>query len=134
VANAGVGYDKSKIANNALRSSFGATYYFSAPWIVQGGVSFTRSNPGAILARTQFLAVTEGHEKEHYISVRAEIGREGYELLGPATSVFDFPVQNVSANWRQWIGFNWGLNFSVARDHTPYYTRLGGTAGIFLDF
>jgi YaiO family outer membrane protein len=134
VANVGLGYDKSKIANKALRTTVGATYYFNRPWILQGGVSFTRSDPGAVLARSQFLAITEGHEKEHYISVRAEIGREGYELIGPAVSVFDFPVHNISASWRQWVGFNWGLTFTVNRDHTPYYTRTGGTAGIFLDF
>ncbi len=134
VATAGIGFDKSKVQNHALRTSFGAAYYLNAPWVIQGGVTFTQSNPGGILAHTQYLAFTEGHEKEHYISVRGEFGREAYEITGPATGLFNFPIHGISGTWRQWIGFNWGINAAVDYYHTPSYSRAGATAGVFLDF
>lgn len=134
VASAGFGYDKSKTVNSAYRTQIGGTYYFSFPIVLQGGVMWTRANPGALVARSQYLAITQGREKEHYLSVRAEIGREAYQLIGPSTTVFDFPIHNYSANWRQWLGFNWGLNFAFEHEGNPYYKRNGGTVGIFLDF
>src|SRR5579884_3110319 len=81
VLNGGVGYDKSKIQNSALRGEFGGMYYFQQPFVLQGEVTWTKASPGGIVARSQSLAVTQGHEKEHYVSFRAEFGREGYELV-----------------------------------------------------
>jgi YaiO family outer membrane protein len=130
----GFGYDKSKVQNNAIRGTVGAAYYLSAPWVLQGGVTFTKSNPGSVLTHTQYLAFTQGHDKEHFISVRGEYGREGYELIGPANGLFNFPIRGVSATWRQWVGFNWGFNAVVEHYRTPSYTRTGGTIGVFLDF
>ncbi len=134
VVTLGGGYDLSKTINSAYRGEIGATYYFERPWIVQGGVTWTHANPGSILARTQFVAVTQGHAKEHYITLRAETGREGYELIGPTTSLFDFPIHNYSATWRQWLGPGWGINTSLEHEDTPFYHRNGGTFGIFLEF
>jgi YaiO family outer membrane protein len=131
---AGVGYDKSKTVNTATRLQAGGTYYFERPFVLQGGVTWTRANPGPILARSQFLALTQGHDKEHYISVRAEIGREGYELIGPRATLFNFVIHNYSANWRQWIGTNWGVNLAFERQQNPSFRRNGGTLGIFMDF
>lgn len=139
----GGGYDRSKridqVTNAATRVQVGATYYFNLPktdipLIAQGGVNWTHANPGAILARAQYLAITEGHEKEHYITVRAEIGREGYELFGNEITQFNFPIHNYSATWRQWIGLNWGFNAVFEHDGNPYYRRNGGSLGVFFEF
>ncbi|HXB20132.1 MAG TPA: YaiO family outer membrane beta-barrel protein [Candidatus Solibacter sp.] len=134
VLTGGVGYDKSKTVNDATRFQAGGTYYFERPFVLQGGVTWTHANPGGILARSQYLAVTQGHDKEHYISVRAEIGREGYELIGPQTTLFNFVVHNYSVNWRQWIGPNWGVNLAFEHERNPSFRRNGGTLGIFMDF
>ena len=141
VATAGVGFDKSKIVDNAVRAQVGAAYYFQYPIVLQGGFMWTHANPGDILARTQFVAATQGHDKEHFISIRYEWGREGYEVIGPPTAVvpafnvaFDFPERTLSGTWRQWIGPNWGLNFNIEQHQEPAYHRLGGTIGVFLDF
>ena len=120
--------------NSAARGQIGGAYYFERPFIVQGGVTFTRANPGSILARSQYLAVTQGHDKEHFITLRAEIGREGYELIGPQTALFYFVVHNYSANWRQWVGVNWGFNATFDHESNFSYRRNGGTLGLFLDF
>jgi YaiO family outer membrane protein len=135
VANFGFGYDKAKTANSDIRIMPGATYYFNFfPLIVQGGADITKANPGNITATTYNLAVTEGREKSHYITVRAEIGREGYEVVNVVNPLVNFPVHIYSGTWRQWIGQNWGFNFNFEREVNPYYNRNGATLGVFLDF
>ena len=134
VTSVGVGYDRYKTVQTATRATLGATYYFSAPFIIQGGVRFTYSNPGALMARSQYIAVTQGHDKEHYVVLRAEVGREAYQLIAPSTALFDFHMRDYSVTWRQWIGFNWGINVAAERYQNPSYTRTGATVGFFLDF
>jgi len=135
VANLGIGYDKAKTPNSAVRFMPGATYYFSSiPLIIQGGAQITRANPGSILAKTYNLAVTEGREKSHYITVRAELGREAYEVVNVGNTLENFPIHVYSGTWRQWIGMNWGINFNFERELNPYYNRNGATIGVFLDF
>jgi YaiO family outer membrane protein len=141
VATAGFGFDQSKTVNKDIRSEVGATYYFQYPIVLQGGFTWTHATPGDILARTQYIAATQGYDKEHFISLRYVWGREGYEVIGgptpttPAYNVlFDFPVHDAIATWRQWIGPTWGLNFNLEQHQEPAYHRLGGSAGVFLDF
>lgn len=138
----GVGLDQGKpvngFATKATRLEAGSTYYFTDwPFIVQDGVTFTHADPGGITAPSGYLAITEGRNKEHYITVRAELGREGYQLFGASNSqftAFNFPIHNYSGTWRQWIGNNWGVNVTVERYVNPYFNRNGATVGLFLDF
>src|SRR5215469_6950 len=140
VLGAGLGYDKSKTVNTATRGQFSGTYYFDRwPLIGEAGVRLTHANPGGVLARAQWLTVMEGHEKEHYISFRYEFGHDGYELIQTTantapTALFDFPINNYTVTWRQWIGLNWGVNLSFEHDGNPIYHRNGGLIGFFLDF
>jgi YaiO family outer membrane protein len=134
VATIGAGYDRYKDIHSAYRLNTGATYYFNRPLIVQGGMTFTQSNPGGIITRSQFLALTQGHYKEHYLVARGEFGREGYELVGPGTSLFNFAYSDISLSWRQWIGLNWGLQLSGEHYQSPYWHRNGATVGFFFEF
>jgi YaiO family outer membrane protein len=134
VIGAGAGYDKTKLVNYDYRNTADIIYYFPWPIVAEGGVTWTRSQPDGTLARTQFLSLTEGREKEHYITARAEIGREAYEIFGSASEFFDFPVHNYSVSYRQWLGANWGLNFTFQRDLNRYYQRNGGSLAFFVDF
>jgi YaiO family outer membrane protein len=134
VATLGAGYDRYKDIHSAYRLNTGAMYYFSRPLIIQGGMTFTQSNPGAILTRSQYVAVTEGHYKEHYIIGRGEFGREGYQLIGPASALFNFPYSDLSLAWRQWVGLNWGMQFGAEHYQSPYWIRNGATVGFFLEF
>jgi YaiO family outer membrane protein len=141
VLTAGAGYDESKTVDNDWRGQIGGAYYFQFPVVLQGGFTWTHANPGDILARTQYIAASEGHDKEHFVSLRYEWGREGYEVIGaptplaPAFSVAeDFPEHTITGTWRQWIGPNWGVNFNLEQHQEPAYHRIGGTAGVFLDF
>lgn len=141
VVAAGLGFDQSKTVNHDLRGQIGAAYYFQFPVVLQGGLTWTHASPGNILARSQFITATEGHDKEHFFSLRYEWGREGYEVIGapslqiPAYSVLvDFPMHSISGTWRQWIAPNWGINLNVEQQQEPAYHRWGGTAGVFIDF
>jgi YaiO family outer membrane protein len=141
VVTAGGGYDKSRFAEYDTRAQIGAAYYFQFPVVVQGGLMWTYSNPGQILARVQYLAASQGYDKEHFITLRYEWGREGYEVVGlpvgPITRpgiLYDFPEHTINATWRQWIGPRWGMNLNIEQHQEPTYHRLGGTLGAFLEF
>ena len=134
VANFGVGYDKAKTDNSAVRFMAGATYYFNLPLVIQGGAVFTRANPGSVLATTYSLAVTEGRDQHHYITARVGLGREAYEIVNVNTALFDFPIHQYEFTWRQWIGPGWGVNFDYQRELNPYYNRNGATLGLFVNF
>lgn len=141
VATVGVGFDLSKTVDKDERLRAEAAYYFNFPLVLQGGAMWTHASPGNILARTQYIAATEGYDKEHFFSLRYEWGREGYEVVGPATTLspaynvlFNFPERSINATWRQWIGPKWGVNLDVEQHQEPAYHRWGGTAGVFLEF
>ena len=141
VMTAGGGYDQSRTIAYDWRAQVEASYYFQYPVVLQGGLMWTHATPGNILARTQFIAASQGHDKEHFVSLRYSWGREGYEVIGasvapaPAFNVlFDFPVRTFTGTWRQWVGPNWGLNLNIEQHQEPAYHRLGGTIGVFLDF
>jgi len=128
------GYDKSKEVNHDFRFGPAFTYYTKWAITAQGGVNFVRSNPGNVSDFSEYLALTQGHEKEHYITVRAELGREGYLITGPQTVLQDFDFRQYSATWRQWIGPGWGMNIIFNHENTPFFRRNGGTVGLFVDF
>jgi YaiO family outer membrane protein len=141
VASVGGGYDQSKTVNHDFRAQVEGAYYFAYPIVLQGGLTWTYANPGNILARSQYIAASQGHDKEHFISLRYEWGHEGYEVIGPPSTsapafnvLFNFPVRTITGTWRQWVGPNWGLNFNVEHQQEPAYHRFGGTLGVFLDF
>jgi YaiO family outer membrane protein len=134
VLTASFGYDKSKQINHDYRFGPALTYYTKWSVVGQGGVNFVRSFPGNLLDMSEYLAITQGHDKEHFITVRAELGREGYEIVGPQTALQDFAFRQYSGSWRQWIGLDWGVNVIFNHENTPFYRRNGGTVGFFFEF
>ena len=128
------GYDKSKQVNHDYRFGPAFTYYTHWSIVGQGGVNFVRSSPGNLLDMSEYLAITQGHDKEHFITVRAEFGREGYEIIGPQTALQDFAFRQYSGTWRQWVGIDWGVNIIFNHENTPFYRRNGGTVGIFFEY
>ena len=128
------GYDKSRQVNHDYRYGGGFTYYTKWSFIGQGGVNFTHANPGHLLDMTEYLAVTQGHDKEHFITFRVEIGREGYEIVANQVAIQDFDFRHYSGTWKQWVGVNWGLNIIFDHQNTPFYRRNGGTVGVFFEF
>ena len=84
VTTVGGGYHVAKDAHRDYSVAAGASTYFPAPVIVEGGVTWNNSTPGGVVSRYQFLAVTQGRERERYIIVRVAGGHEAYQLIAPS--------------------------------------------------
>jgi len=134
IATGGFTYYAAKDVHRDQIFYLGSTYYFEKPWIVEEGIYFNVSNPGSVFAPAGFVAVTQGRNKQQYVTVRAGLGEEGYQLIGPTVSLTQFESQEVSITWRRWLGTNWGFNVVGEFYHNPFYTRGGSTFGFFKEF
>jgi YaiO family outer membrane protein len=130
----GFGHYMAKDVHRDSNFFIGGTYYFLKPWIIEGGVRLNMSNPGGVFSPSGFLAVTQGRNKDHYLTVNLGLGQEAYQLVGPTTVLTRFPSQTSTITWRQWLGRNWGFNFVADYYHNPFYQRGGGVIGLFREF
>jgi YaiO family outer membrane protein len=134
VTSFGGGYYAAKDDHRDFNIATGAVYYFQRPWIVEGGLRFNQSSPGAVLSQSQFIAVTQGRANRHYLVFRAGFGREAYQLTAPQSTLVDFSSQVFSGTYRQWLGDHWGVNSSVEHYRNNFYKRTGTTIGFFKQF
>jgi YaiO family outer membrane protein len=134
ITTGGYGYYDAKDIHRNQYAYVGSTYYFEKPWIVESGLYFNISNPGAVFAPSGFVAVTEGQNKRQYVTVRAGFGEEAYQLIGPQISLTQFQSQALTITWRKWMGPNWGFNFVGDYYRNPFYLRGGTSFGLFKDF
>ncbi len=130
----GYGYYAAKDVHRDQSVFLGTAYYFTKPWIFEDGVRFNVSNPGVVFSPSGFVALTEGTNKHHYITVNGEFGEEAYQLVGPTTVLTRFNSQSLTITWRQWAGKNWGFNLIADYYHSPFYQRGGGSFGLFKEF
>lgn len=134
VTSLGYMHAKAKDVHSDDMIEFGAAYYWERPWILEGAVHLNISHPGPALSESQFIALTEGRDRKHLVTLRVEFGHEAYQLVGPTTVLTQFPSQSVSLTWRQWTGGRWGFNCVPEYYHSPAYRRGGITLGIFHEF
>jgi YaiO family outer membrane protein len=134
IATLGYGFYDAKDVHRNHYAYAGSTYYFTKPWVVEEGLYLGISNPGAVFAPSGFVAVTEGTDKHHYVTIRTGFGEEGYQLVGPTVTLTKFESQELTGTWRKWIGKDWGFNWVGDFYHNPYYSRGGATVGLFKDF
>jgi len=130
----GLGYDMAKDDHRDHTAFLGTVYYFDRPWIIEDGVHFNVSNPGRAFSASGFVAVTQGRNKQHYVTLNVGFGQEAYQLIGPEVVLNRFPSQVATFTWRQWVGKNWGFNFVTDFYHNPFYHRGGGSFGFFREF
>jgi len=135
ITTAGYGYVAAKDVHRDNIFYLGSTYYFEKPWIVEEGIYFNVSNPGTVFAPAGFVAVTQGRNKQQYLTVRAGFGEEAYQVIGPSVTLSQFNSETLTITWRKWLGPNWGFNLSGDYYHSPFYTRGGGSNfGFFKEF
>jgi YaiO family outer membrane protein len=130
----GFGYYAAKDIHRDHSFFVGSTYYFTKPWIVEEGIRFNISNPGSVFSPAGFVAVTQGRNRQRYITVRGGFGKEAYQLIGPTVVLTDFPSQTLTVTWRQWVGTNWGFSLVGDYYHSPFYHRGGTSFGFFREF
>jgi YaiO family outer membrane protein len=130
----GYGYFEAKDVHRNHSVFLGSTYYFEKPWILEGGIYLNISDPGKVFTPSGFAAVSHGRNKHQFITVRVGLGEEGYQLVGPTTTLTQFQSQTLTLTWRKWLGRSWGIN-AVGDFYTnPFYTRGGSTFGFFKEF
>lgn len=130
----GAGYYDAHDVHRDRSAFLGATYYFESPWIVEGGVRWNWSDPGAISSSRAFVAVTRGTDKVRYVTLRYENGHEAYQLIGTDTALVDFRSDVVSLTWREWVRSRAGFNLVLEHYDNPFYRRQGAVFGVFKEF
>ena len=104
------------------------------PWVAQAEMRWTRSDPGDVVTRQQFVAVTWGRHQHDQLTWRHGWGREGWQAIGDAQLLADFASRQDTLSWRHWVDPEWG--FRVVADHyrNDQYRRTGLTFGVFRNF
>ncbi|HEX5389017.1 MAG TPA: YaiO family outer membrane beta-barrel protein [Burkholderiaceae bacterium] len=131
VATLGTGYYRAPDGHTDRAFSLGATYYFEAPWVLQGEVRFNESSPGKVRTHQQFLAATWGREQQTQVMLRHGWGGEGYQAIGGGLSLVNFSSRQSQIHVRHWLGRQWGVSVGLERYSNPYYTRKGATVSLF---
>lgn len=134
VASLGAGYYRAPDGHTDRSVSVGAVYYFKAPWVLEGGVRFNRSNPGSVDTHQQFIAATWGREKQDVVTARHMWGGEGYQAISQVTQLVNFDSRETTFSWRHWFRPDTGLVLGAAFYKNPLYRRNGVNVGIFHNF
>ncbi len=109
----------------------GVAAYLPGAVVLEGGVTFNVSDPGAVHSRMPFVSATYGREGEQYLSLRLAAGSEAYQALGVGQQLVDFNSHSVGLNWRRWMDRGWGFVAQAERYGNPSYSRTTLGAGIF---
>lgn len=131
IATLGAGYYRAPDDHVDRNISLGATYYFEAPWVIQGEIRFNNSSPGSVKTRQQFLAATWGHAGKTQVTARYGWGAEGYQAIGGGASLVNFDSRQSQLSFRHWLGPRWGITAALERYSNPYYVRKGATLALF---
>lgn len=135
VLSAGVGYLDYRTVYSDRTLTLGLTYYLTGvPWVVQASTTLNESNPGAVRARSDVLAVTYGREGERYLSLRLTRGRQGYLAVGPADFEVDFPFHGATVTWVEWVDPDWGFRAVADFYRSDAYDHWGFEGGVFWHF
>lgn len=119
-------------------ASIGLSAYMDSdslgPWVAQAEVRWTRTDPGQVDTRQQFVALTWGKHRIDQITWRHAWGREGWQALGDARLLVDFASRQDTLAWRHWIDAQWGVRLEAEHYRNDQYRRTGVSLGVFRDF
>ncbi|RQO78194.1 hypothetical protein DBR44_00105 [Aquitalea sp. FJL05] len=129
----GLAYNDNRQGYSDRILTLGLVYYFAAPWVIEGGVHRTISNPGGVASMQGYGAVTYGRNAWRLVTLAINAGGEGYMPIGNNQPRQLFDSQLYQLSWREWVGKHWGLHAGVELYHSPYYQRSGLTTAVFWD-
>lgn len=131
VAVYGARYDADR-SDRGLRISL--VGYLPAAVVVEGGILFNLSEPGAVQSRMPYASVLWGREGEQYLSLRVSSGSEAYQALGAARQLVDFHSSSAGLTWRRWLGPRWGFIAVAEHYRNPSYERNTLGLGLLVQF
>jgi YaiO family outer membrane protein len=134
ISSIGLGYYDAPDGHVDRSLSLGGAWYFEQPLVLEAGVRFNRSSPGAVITRQQFIATSYTPDPSNALSARVAWGNEGYLPLTPDTSLVNFNSQEASLAWRRRINQNWGASISINHYRNPTYERSGIDIGLSRHF
>lgn len=115
------------------KAAFGSLTWYAGPTVVATvGGRVNWSDPNAVRSERGEGSLTLGRWGTAQLTLRGRAGTEGYQLTGTATTLQRFKSQEGGASLRAWTGHNWGVVLGGEYYHNPFYSRSGGSAGVFL--
>ncbi len=126
----GVTYVDAKQGFEDVAVTGSAAVYFGRT-VIEAGGRWNWSSPGKILSRRGFASITTGHDGGSWFTIRAGAGKEGYQLTGASATLRQFSSYEGGITWRQWLGPRIGILLGGEVYDNPFYTRAGGTFGLF---
>jgi YaiO family outer membrane protein len=130
----GTGYYRAPDGHTDRSLSLGAAYYFTDPWILEVGVRYNFSDPGAVRSNQQFVAATYGVVGHDVLTARYGWGGEGYQAIASNLSLVNFDSRQASISWRHWFNRRSGVLVAAEQYTNPSYQRQGLTVGLFHQF
>lgn len=135
VGTLGLMYADSRVINLDRGLYLGASYYFSTPWILEGGIRFNRSSPGPENSTRYKIAITNGKSFERIITAEIDWGNEAYQYFSPpVTATVDVRSTLYTLTWREWVKKDWGINVVGEYYNSETYDRTGVMFGVFKHF
>ncbi len=138
VTHLGLGEYKAHDVHRDRWASIGMSAYldpsFGGPWVAQGEMRWTRSDPGQITTRQQFLALTWGQHRMDQVTWRHGWGREGWQAIGDARLLQNLASRQDTLTWQHWFEPEWGIRLVADHYRNDQYRRRGLTLGVFRDF
>jgi YaiO family outer membrane protein len=134
VSTIGIGYYDAKDDHTDTSLLFEGIYYFDAPWIVQAGVRLNESDPGSVFSPSGYAAATYGRDLDRFVTLRYGTGNQGYQALTSPAFLVDFPFNEITLTWREWLQPDFGINLVGYGFESDPYDEIGFELGIFKEF
>jgi len=115
--------------DKALFGSF--TWYARSNLLLEAGGRVNWSDPGTVRSERVSGALTVGRVGAALVTLRGSAGTEGYQLVAPALTLRKFRSQDAGLSVRHWILHHLGIAAAGEWYHNPFYTRAGGSLGLF---
>jgi YaiO family outer membrane protein len=134
VTTLGGGFSEAKDIHRDMYMLASVTVYLGDNFIAEAGTRITWSNPGTVQSERGFGVIIYGTDRNRYVTLRYEGGKEGYQPIGTLTTIVDFSSHEASLDWREWVGRNYGTVAKAEYYRNPFYLRNGLTFGLFYEW